>query len=75
MGSQSPYRGIKGRVQRNTVANRGWQGRTGGVRSLQWYTGDVYRAAQGMVGYTRALYSGTQGMYRDDSENTGDDRN
>lgn len=46
-------------------------------RSLQWYTGDVQRGAQGMTGYTGALYNGTQdvlGMAVKTQEMTGEGR-
>lgn len=51
-------------IQWLTVDDRGVQGVTGDDRDVQWQTGSVYRSAQGMAGYTMALNSDTQGMYR-----------
>lgn len=52
--------GIKGRVQRNTVANRGWQGRTGGDRGLQLHIEDVTR---GCTGDFRVCWECEQGVH------------
>ena len=54
-------RGMHRGIQWLTGDDRGVQGVTGAYSGTQ---GDVYRGAQGMTGYTGALYSGTQGMYR-----------
>lgn len=51
-------------IQWPTMDDRCVHGVTGGDRDLQWHTGSVYRGAQGITGYKRALNSDTQGMYR-----------